>query len=347
MKHKRPPALLLADQGRHAEAIPLLEKELEKDPNNPYIAAGLAISYRGVGDKERALRYFKKITGSDPQASVQAFIEQMVILSELGRNGEYRDTLLRAFRRYPHHPQITYHMALIEQKDGNFEAALELYERTVRADDNFWQAYNNVGVMQRDSGQLLEAEANFKTAFAISEEEIVGRNISDLWVRGIPETTDDDFHLIDMIDRSFIEAYGYRGAVTDHANMFFSHLYGEATSGLTVDNRFAVVSRVTNVNPVQPIRDMMARTAKAMGGILGRPTLANSKIVEYDDLESLFQTEIIRSLRGDSKFGILRILPVNRFIETGLTNIRESIQPVEICKYKAPGVLKPIRPRGN
>ena len=255
--------------------------------------------------------------------------------------GRYRETLLEALRQNPGEPQFTYHMALLKQGDGDLDGALALYKQTIKGDKEFWQAYNNTGVILRDRGNVLEAEADFKTAFAISRDGIVAANIRDLWLRGCPQATNEDHHLVDVLNPSVVNRFSYRGGVAYLSCLFFGGMVSKpkemVTQGLTVDKRYAIVSKMSRATP-----EMQRAMEKAVEGapraVLGKGALQETEYIEYNDLEGLFRVETVRRLRDRTHLGLIRTLPVNRFVENQLREAMPRIGPIEICKYKSTAV---------
>lgn len=67
-------------------------------------------------------------------------------------------------------------IAAMEATPTNYRGALESFERAYELDANFWEAVENIGLLQMDLGLYAEAAQSFQT-----ELEIIERLVADEW----------------------------------------------------------------------------------------------------------------------------------------------------------------------
>jgi tetratricopeptide (TPR) repeat protein len=133
---------------RHEEAVQVLIKAIEINPNyaEPYLALGNA--YTALGRREEAQKF------------LMVFQEFNVYQKELAR-------AVDLVRQHPHVAEAHYNLATAFTKAGHFEEAVQEYRITTDLAPNFVQAYNNLGVNHVQLGAYEEARIAYQQAIIL------------------------------------------------------------------------------------------------------------------------------------------------------------------------------------
>ena len=65
-------------------------------------------------------------------------------------------------------PKKIYQSAGKEYKAGNLNVAISKYKKAISLNKNFWQAYYNLGLVQKNMGQIPAAIGNYNTSLSIN-----------------------------------------------------------------------------------------------------------------------------------------------------------------------------------
>jgi tetratricopeptide (TPR) repeat protein len=124
-------AAMLAGEGRHKEAIALLERRLANAPHDPELQAALGRSYAAVGEVHRAIDAFDAYLVVRPD-DMAARERQAALLLQSGSIDRYLDALTRMVAAQPSPSQITRLIELFRLR-GRVEdemATLQAYAAT-------------------------------------------------------------------------------------------------------------------------------------------------------------------------------------------------------------------------
>jgi len=150
-----------------AKAKPMLEALLEQNPEDQLVLYDLARVYEEVGERERAagnyetLRYFNLEEGKIPPylASLTVKLEEygiwgrdeisnmvsfLVWQEEWGQAEEVLDYMSN---RYPDEPLWAFYRGEIYDRRGDWEKAAEAYERVIKMEPGYAEAYLRMGWM--------------------------------------------------------------------------------------------------------------------------------------------------------------------------------------------------------
>jgi tetratricopeptide (TPR) repeat protein len=117
-------AAVLASEGRHAEAIAVLEHELSGAPHSPDLLAAIARSYAALGDVTRAAQSLNAYLDLRPD-DVAAWESKAELLLQSGAMDGYRDVLSRLVAAQPTADRITY-LAELLRLNGRVEDEISL-----------------------------------------------------------------------------------------------------------------------------------------------------------------------------------------------------------------------------
>ena len=127
--------LTLVDAQRIPEARTHLERARREAPEDPQVAAGVAVALTRAGQTEAALREFQR-AASLGAISATAHNEWGSLLAQRGRLREALEHFRWALAEEPRNPQILFNLGLASEALGDREQALDYYRRTMEIEPN-------------------------------------------------------------------------------------------------------------------------------------------------------------------------------------------------------------------
>lgn len=138
-------ALKLANSGSHDEALELLKKHLEKDPDNFQILYHMGFISKVKHDLENAEDFYLR--------ALKANAQNAVVLCELG---------------------------IVYQMKEDYSNAVSVLERSIQIKPDYTAAYNSLGITYRKTDDMEKALESFQRGIAISsqmEKEVLQRSL--------------------------------------------------------------------------------------------------------------------------------------------------------------------------
>jgi predicted Zn-dependent protease len=143
---------------RPNDALPLLVKAVEGNPQKTDLRYTLAMCYVNVSDLDNARRNFAELFGV-PSSSPQAFLlaADMALQEKHGADAEHQ--ILEAKKRQLGLPELNYRLALVAMERGDYQKAVELLKKELAANPSHPTAWYLLGNAYVQSGKLDEAVA--------------------------------------------------------------------------------------------------------------------------------------------------------------------------------------------
>lgn len=116
--------------GQASDAVGILHRAIELDPEDPELQAEMAQALAKAGDAEHGLTLARDLTRRFPKND-EASIACGRILSDLGRYDEATDFFARVLRRDPDNVESRMALAGLQAAQGDFDLARKNYERTL------------------------------------------------------------------------------------------------------------------------------------------------------------------------------------------------------------------------
>jgi tetratricopeptide (TPR) repeat protein len=116
--------------GQAADAVGILHRAIELDPEDPEIQADMAQALAKAGDPDRGLALARDLTRRFPKSD-EASVACGRILSDLGRYDEATDFFARVLRRDPDNVASRMALAGLQAAQGDFDLARRNYERVL------------------------------------------------------------------------------------------------------------------------------------------------------------------------------------------------------------------------
>lgn len=125
----------LLEQGKFAQARDLLERASKKDPGNPVLWKNLGAAYEGLKDVVKAIEAYERSLALNPaQTDVS---DNLAILKKAIEVNNQRITELQAkLKDKPEDAQLLARIGSAYENLGEFARAIEMYERSLKADPN-------------------------------------------------------------------------------------------------------------------------------------------------------------------------------------------------------------------
>ena len=137
---------LLAQQGRAAEAMDLLNRALDRCPDDQNARATLAALLLHSGNFERALKQFKQLR-PPLRTSFETQTSEAGALGMLGRHAEQVEIYRKLLRQHPNDPRLWERLGNALKYLGRTAEAVRAFQRSVKIDASYgegWWALANV-----------------------------------------------------------------------------------------------------------------------------------------------------------------------------------------------------------
>jgi tetratricopeptide (TPR) repeat protein len=147
-----------AQEHKHRRNLPLLLRELERDPEHVYCWYHLGLVYRGLGHVERAREAWRSAIAVARRnkgpwwANSPAYVE--LIQLELACGNGANALLPEALERFPGHAQLHWLRGQALMRDERFEEAIPLFSRLVRWREDGFNRDEAVGYDERMFNEL-------------------------------------------------------------------------------------------------------------------------------------------------------------------------------------------------
>lgn len=162
---------LLARRERFSEALELLQqlRAITDKPAEVYLQMGNICQI--CGEIEKSQTYYEKAL--EIKTDYEDALYELGFLLESDDRHDDAITLYQAFlEEYPYTHLAWYNLAVLHQKQGNFELAIDALDFATVIDGNFAQAYLNKGELLLDLGQTQKALQVFLEANSVREDDI-------------------------------------------------------------------------------------------------------------------------------------------------------------------------------
>lgn len=128
-------------QGDYSNAIMILNRCIEKEPENRSVGKDLALSYFYSGNNPKALEAIQPILKSD-EADDQTFIIAGNIYKKLDKGKDAEKTFKKGIARFPESGSLYNELGEVQVNNGNREA-IKTWEKGIKADPSYGRNYFN------------------------------------------------------------------------------------------------------------------------------------------------------------------------------------------------------------
>jgi arylsulfatase A-like enzyme/Tfp pilus assembly protein PilF len=146
----------LAETGRTAEAIPMLERVTEADPENSEALNALGIAYARAGQGARALRTFQRALAANPR-DVYAHENVGTVHLQQKDLESARAAFVRAIDNDPRSSRGHAGLGVVARQQGRVDEAIAQWRKAVELDPTNFDALFNVASELAATGRVAEA----------------------------------------------------------------------------------------------------------------------------------------------------------------------------------------------
>ena len=158
--------LHLAEQGRPAEAVPLLQQAVQAQPGSARAQHNLGVALAQLGRFDEAVAALEQALHLRPDYADASF-NLGNALRELGRRDEAIERFRQALQRRPDHANACNNLGLTLTEAGRAEEAVEPLRQAVALQPKMKEGHNNLGLAYADLGRFAEAETCYQEALRL------------------------------------------------------------------------------------------------------------------------------------------------------------------------------------
>jgi tetratricopeptide (TPR) repeat protein len=155
--------LLEHRRGRHAEALPLLLRAIELDPQDITAYNSCGEAYRGLGELQAAEACFRRALQLAP-GQFELHLNLGLTLWALGRKAQAETYFKNVLTLRPDSPKANYFLGRLELEDEKFSAAEQRLRRALALQPDYAEASLLLGRSLASQGRTPEAAASFERA---------------------------------------------------------------------------------------------------------------------------------------------------------------------------------------
>lgn len=165
-------AVLLLEQGRNAEALPILDQTLALDPGQAGMHTNKGNALMALDRVPEALAAYGAAIALQPRADqAPGYVNLGVYLESLKRPADAAEAYLKAIKLDPSIPEAWGNLGIARLTQGHNEAALEALDRAIKLRPAYADAWTNRGTALQAMGRLDEALASFDRALDLTPGE--------------------------------------------------------------------------------------------------------------------------------------------------------------------------------
>lgn len=149
-------ALIAEDSGQTHRAIRLYKQVLAEDPTSFEATNSIAGLYGALGDYSQQVIWAQKAIKLSPN-DYKGYIN---LGNGYGSTGKIREAELaftQANKLAPNQPIPFYSLGLVAEQRGDKKAAIQFYERSIKADSKFEAGYLNLSALYANQGKFDSA----------------------------------------------------------------------------------------------------------------------------------------------------------------------------------------------
>ena len=199
---------LFKQTGNIEEAIRIMLKATEIEPNDPEAQYNLGSAFHDIGQSEKASACFTEATRLKPEF-FEAHHNHGNALHELGLHDDAAESYRRAIALRPDNAEAHNNLANMLKETGKLEEAEKSYITAIKISPDSAEIHSNLGNTLLRLGRLDEAEKNFDKAISIKPDFAHAYNNLGivLWGRGRLEEAESNYRKAISHSPDYAEAH--------------------------------------------------------------------------------------------------------------------------------------------
>jgi len=145
------------------EAEQFYRQALQLQPNHPHALHGLGLLLAQTGRHQQAIESLQRATLIDPEWA-ECLNHLGLVQLQLGKLDAAAATFARVIELEPQFPDAHNSLGVVRKHRGELSAAIDCYRRAIALRPRFPEALNNLGVALQETGALNEAVDVFREA---------------------------------------------------------------------------------------------------------------------------------------------------------------------------------------
>ncbi|QYJ67625.1 tetratricopeptide repeat protein [Flavobacterium litorale] len=123
------------------------------------IVKNIALIYINQGEKEKAMAALAEAKKENPNDTALLLAESQIYL-EAGDYENYKKAVTAVLNLGSKDPNLYFNLGVTTSKSGQAKDAMLYYKKAIELKPDFWQAYQNLGILQLDGEDALVKEMN-------------------------------------------------------------------------------------------------------------------------------------------------------------------------------------------
>ena len=160
-------AVELSLKKRHAEAVRLLRRAIEIEPNSIVIRKNLGITLFNLREFDEAVKLLKQVQETDAAVDAKTLVFLGEALFAVGKHEESLPAFQKALETEPDNAIARYNYGTVLQELKHYERALKEYDKAVALQPDLAKAFNNRGMTYFLLGNYRKSVADLQKAFAL------------------------------------------------------------------------------------------------------------------------------------------------------------------------------------
>jgi tetratricopeptide (TPR) repeat protein/spermidine synthase len=155
---------------RYGQAIPLIRRALDLAPDEAPVHFALASALESNGNLAEAEVHYRRAVTIDPD-HVEARMNLGITLARSGRVDEALSEWRQALKIDPEHPVLHHNLATGLKSQGRLEEAISHYRRALQLKPDYAAVHRILGVALMETGQLEEAIGHLREALRLNPRD--------------------------------------------------------------------------------------------------------------------------------------------------------------------------------
>jgi predicted O-linked N-acetylglucosamine transferase (SPINDLY family) len=162
-------ASFLVKEGRHREALPLVLRRVELEPDSASAHRELGCCYQRTGKPEDAMKQFARAINRDPSNACY-YNDLGLVCYEMRLLAEAQGAFQEVLRLNPKSVVAYTHLGLLANLTGLTGLAIKFLRRALEVDPHCSEAQNNIALFLRDQGEQSACRYHYEQSMRLRPE---------------------------------------------------------------------------------------------------------------------------------------------------------------------------------